>query len=306
MLIILGPTATGKTRLAAGVAAATGGEIISADSRQVFQGMDIGSGKDLSDYRINNQIIPHHLIDIAKPGEEYSVFRFQSDFLNAYKNITSRKAFPILCGGTGLYLESVVNAYRLIKVPENTELRKILEKESMEELILRLASSRTPHGTTDTNERNRILRAIEIDTYHHDHPEVVAGLPNIKSLVCGIHLERSEIRHRITSRLKTRLEEGMIDEVSGLLHAGIKPEALINYGLEYKYVTQHLSGQLNFDELFTLLNTAIHQFAKRQMTWFRRMERNGCQIHWIDGLLPEQKKITIILDLLQQHGITHS
>jgi tRNA dimethylallyltransferase len=268
--------------------------------------MDIGSGKDLNDYTYGEKKIKYHLIDIAEPGEEYSVFRFQSDFLAAWKTITTHQALPILCGGTGLYLESVVNGYRMIKVPENIELRAQLELQSMEELAMLLKSFRRPHSTTDTCNRDRIIRAIEIEQFHHLHPELHAGMPDIRSLICGIRLERDEIRRRITMRLRTRLEEGMIEEVSGLLNKGIKSEALINYGLEYKYVTRYLEGQLSFDEMFTLLNTAIHQFAKRQMTWFRRMERNGCQIHWIDGLLDEQEKISLILEMLKQQSITQS
>ncbi len=305
MLIILGPTATGKTRLAAAVAALTQGEIISADSRQVFRGMDIGSGKDLSDYVVSVKKVPYHLIDIAAPGEEYSVFRFQNDFLKAWKDITNRNSLPILCGGTGLYLESIINGYRLIEVPANHELRISLQNLSMEELTAKLTLYRRPHSTTDTIDRDRILRAIEIEKYHYDHPEIAAEMPAINKLIIGVKLEREEIRQRITKRLKERLDQGMIAEVSNLINSGVSPESLLKYGLEYKYITQHLLGQLSFDQLFTLLNTAIHQFAKRQTTWFRRMERNGCPIHWIDGMLAESKKVEMTLDLMKQANITY-
>jgi len=300
MLIILGPTATGKTRLAAQVAAYMDGEIISADSRQVFRGMDLGTGKDLLDYTVAGKAIPYHLIDIAEPGEEYSVYRFQSDFIQAYKDIISRSKFPILCGGTGLYIESVVKGYRMISVPENTTLRKQLEEHDMEALTKMLSEYRKPHSTTDTCNRERILRAIEIESYQQDHPEVMAKMPAIVSTIVGIHLEREEIRKRITDRLQNRLDAGMIGEVELLIKNGVNPERLMNYGLEYKFLTAHILGRLSREEMFTQLNIAIHQFAKRQMTWFRHMEKNGSQIHWIDGHLPDAEKIQVILELLKE------
>lgn len=300
MLIILGPTATGKTRLAAGIAARMDGEIISADSRQVFRGMDLGTGKDLEDYCYQGKKIPYHLIDIAEPGGEYSVYRFQSDFITAWQDIVTRSKFPVLCGGTGLYIESVVKGYRLLNVPEDADFHAQLSALEMDALTSMLSAYRKPHSTTDTCSKERIIRAIEIERYHHDHPELIPEMPAIRSVVVGIHLEREEIRRRITERLKSRLEAGMVDEVRKLIDGGVSPESLMKYGLEYRFLTAHILGQLSYDEMFRLLNTAIHQFAKRQMTWFRHMEKNGCRIHWIDGLLSENEKTESVLQLISE------
>jgi len=282
MIVILGPTATGKTKVAVQVAQKIDGEIISADSRQIFRGMTIGTGKDLNEYTIGNQHIPYHLIDIADAGEEYSVFRFQQDFLHAWHDIRKRGKTPILCGGTGFYIESVLKQYRLEPVPENPTLRKYLESKPTEELIAILASLRKLHNKTDIEERARLIRTIEIDTYYAEHPQPALRFPEINYQVFGITYHRNIIRQRITSRLEQRLQNGMIEEVKNLLQQGISPQRLCAYGLEYRFITQHLQGQLNYPEMFRLLNIAIHQFAKRQMTWFRKMEREGIDIHWVE------------------------
>ncbi len=299
MLTILGPTACGKTHTAVQLAGKLRGEIISADSRQVFRGMNLGTGKDLHEYSHNGNTIAHHLIDIAEAGEEYSVFRFQQDFHRAYAEIIARSHFPILCGGTGLYLDSVIRGFRMEQVPENHELRAQLSRKSMDELTRLLSSFRKPHSTTDTCERDRITRAIEIESYHREHPDTTKNWPVIQTLVIGIRIDRQEIRNRITRRLSERLESGMIGEIQHLLNSGVPSGRLLAYGLEYKYITQHLLGELSYDEMFRLLNTAIHQFAKRQMTWFRHMEKMGCRIHWIDGLQEEDQKATEIIRLLR-------
>ncbi len=285
LLVITGPTATGKTRLAARVAAELDGEVISADSRQVYRGMDIGSGKDLSDYSVDGHVVPYHLIDIMDPGQEYNVYAFQRDFLDAFKIICAENKQPVLCGGTGLYIESAISKYRLIKVPENKPLRKILAKMDMNMLIQRLKSMKILHNITDISDRDRLVRAIEIAEYEKIHHEERMDYPDFESKVFAIRFDREVLRARITQRLQQRLDEGMIKEVEQLLNSGLKPEQLLFYGLEYRYVTLFLTGRIGFDEMFQQLNTAIHQFAKRQMTWFRRMERKGTEIIWIDGSL---------------------
>jgi tRNA dimethylallyltransferase len=295
MIVITGPTATGKTRLAAQVAARCEGEIISADSRQVFRGMDFGTGKDYADYLVNGYLVPYHLVDIVAPGHEYSVFEFQQDFLRAYRHIVKRHKQAVLCGGTGLYIEAALKGYPLRKVPKNPVLRKKLEQLTWEELTQKLAELRSLHNTTDTTNRERLLRAIEIETYNLEQPLEKGEFPEINHKVFCIQLERKEIRERITKRLKNRLERGMIDEINKLLKMGIKPEQLMFYGLEYRYLTLYSIGQINYEEMFDKLNTAIHQFAKRQMTWFRRMEKQGIQIHWLDGMLPMEEKVDIVL-----------
>ena len=262
------------------------GEIISADSRQVFKGMDIGTGKDLDDYIINGNLVPYHLIDIREPGYEYSVFEFQNDFREAYNSITLRERLPILCGGTGLYIESVLRCYHLSDVPQNYELRKELEHYSDDELTEKLKTYISLHNNTDTETRERLLRAIEIQDYQAKNPQSYVELPQIDSLVIGISYPRDMVMDNIRRRLKQRLEGGMIDEVSTLLHSGVSAERLIRYGLEYKYLTLYLQGAISYSDMFEKLNIAIRQFAKRQMTWFRRMERNGVNIHWIDGTMP--------------------
>lgn len=300
MITILGPTATGKTSFATYVAAQLNGEIISADSRQVFKGMNIGTGKDLSDYSIDGVNIPYHLIDIADPGSEYNVYEFQSDFLKAYQEIEAKGKFPILCGGTGMYIESVLKGYKLINVPENEVLREFLEGKADEELEEILSDYKKLHNTTDVTERDRLLRAIEIQKYYEDHPEVDTTFPKIDSVIIGIDFDRRVVRARITERLEQRLEEGMIREVEDLLEDGVKPEQLKFYGLEYRFVTQYLEDEIAYNEMFRRLNTAIHQFAKRQMTWFRRMEKQGFEITWLDGNLSHQEKMMQLIPLLKQ------
>jgi len=295
MITILGPTATGKTNLAAHLAHLINGEIISADSRQVYRGMDIGTGKDLADYSIEGKIIPYHLVDIVEPGYEYNVFEFQKDFLNAYSAIDERGSIPILCGGTGLYIESVLKGYKLINVPKNELLREELELKSEAELIEILETLKNLHNTTDTSERERLIRAIEIQKYYDNNPAIDTFFPKIETKIFGIDYDRRVVRMRITERLEERLKNGMIEEVQGLLNSGVKPEQLTFYGLEYKWVTDYLEGNLAYNEMFRRLNTAIHQFSKRQMTWFRRMEKQGFVINWIDGNLSLNEKVAYIL-----------
>lgn len=296
IITILGPTATGKTHLAALLARELRGEIISADSRQVYRGMDIGTGKDLSEYFVLGQEIPYHLVDIAEPGTEYNVYEFQRDFLNAYCDIRSRKKQPLLCGGTGLYLESVLLGYSMKKVPENKRLRESLEGKSLNELVALLRTYGPLHNTTDTADIKRCIRAIEIRQYEKEHPDE-PEFPKLNSLNIGVKLERKEVRNRITRRLKQRLENGMVEEVQGLLDSGLKSDQLRFYGLEYRFVTDYITGKISYQQLFLQLNTAIHQFSKRQMTWFRRMEKRGIEIHWIDGLLPDEEKVRQCMEL---------
>lgn len=298
LITILGPTASGKTPLAAALADKLDTEIISADSRQVYRRMDLGTGKDLADYTVNGKRIPFHLIDIVEPGTKYNVFEYQRDFLNAYKDITVRGKLPILCGGTGMYLESILKGYRLLPVPENPELRKNLEGKSLEELTQILSTYKTLHNSTDVDTAKRAVRAIEIEEYYKHQPIDEREFPTLNSLIIGVDIDRDLRREKITRRLKQRLEEGMIEEVKGLLAEGIAPEDLIYYGLEYKYLTLHAIGQLTFDEMFVQLETAIHQFAKRQMTWFRGMERRGFTIEWLDATLPTEEKVERIKQLL--------
>ncbi|MCK4287731.1 MAG: tRNA (adenosine(37)-N6)-dimethylallyltransferase MiaA [Bacteroidales bacterium] len=298
MITILGPTATGKTKLAAHVAAKLNGEVISADSRQVYKGMDLCTGKDYDDYIVDGNKIPYFLIDIVDPGYEYNVYEYQRDFLKIYKNIISRQKLPVLCGGTGLYIEAVLKGYKLVRVPENNSLRKKLEKKKTDELTKMLSSFRSLHNVTDSKDRERLIRAIEIQNYYKENPDLISDFPKIKNEIFGINFDRNIIRRRITERLKARLESGMVDEVNNLLSKGITPEQLKFYGLEYKYITQYIIGELNYNDMFQKLNTAIHQFAKRQITWFRRMERNGFKIHWIDGNSDIEYKVNYILENL--------
>jgi len=294
MITILGPTATGKTRLAACVAARLSGEVISADSRQVYRGMDLGTGKDYDDYIVNGRNIPYHLVDIVDPGYEYNVFEFQEDFLKAFDDIQSRGKFPVLCGGTGMYIEAVLSGYKLVKVPENVVLRESLQSKNLDELKEILESYRTIHNTTDITDTARALRAIEIREYEKQNLQIKKNFPEIDSVIFGVHFEREHIRQRITARLIARFNEGMEDEVERLLKKGLTPEQLTFYGLEYRYLTDFITGKITKDEMFRLLNTAIHQFAKRQMTWFRRMEKKGFKINWIDGNLPLEEKADIV------------
>ena len=299
LITILGPTATGKTGLAAHLAARLNGEIISADSRQIYRGMDLGTGKDYADYLVDGIEIPSHLIDIEDAGVHYNVFRFQTDFIKVSQEIKSRGKFPVLCGGSGLYIEAVLKNYRLIEVPPNKEMRKKLEGKSLEELTEILKSLKPKlHNQTDVETDRRAIRAIEIEKYYAENPQFDTSFPEIKSLNVGIDFDRDLRRQRITIRLKQRLDEGMLDEVKKLLDSGLTPEQLIYYGLEYKYMTLHLIGELTFDEMFRQLEIAIHQFAKRQMTWFRGMEKRGTKIHWINGHLSIEEKVEEIINLL--------
>lgn len=302
MITILGPTASGKTTLATHLAARLHAEIISADSRQVYCGMDIGTGKDLADYTVEGHRVPYHLIDICEPGTKYNLFRYQQDFLDCYEDIRNRGVLPILCGGTGLYIEAVLKGYSLSLVPQNAELRKALEDKSLEELTVMLVELKAKnhslmHNKTDVDSCQRAIRAIEIETYNLTKPTEERQCPPIESLIIGVDIDRETRRKKITSRLKVRLEEGMLDEIDGLLRQGVPAEDLIYYGLEYKFVTEHLVGKLSYNEMFRQLEIAIHQFAKRQMTWFRGMERRGFTIHWINAEQRMEDKVEEIMSL---------
>lgn len=302
MITILGPTASGKTTLAAHLAAKTGAEIISADSRQVYRSMDIGTGKDLADYVVDGKKIPYHLIDICEPGTKYNLFRYQEDFLNAYEGIRNRGVKPILCGGTGLYIEAVLKGYSLSPVPQNAELRERLAGKSLEELTamlveLKKKTGSTMHNRSDVDTAQRAIRAIEIEEHNLNNPMPERECPPIDSLIIGVDIDRDERRRKITNRLKARLEDGMVEEIQGLLRRGIPAEDLIYYGLEYKFVTEYVTGKLTYDEMFRQLEIAIHQFAKRQMTWFRGMERRGFHIHWLDASKPIDDKVMAIMEL---------
>ncbi len=299
LICILGPTATGKTRLAAELANLIDAEIISADSRQVYRGMDLGTGKDLEDYVVDEKPIPYHLIDIVDPGYEYNIFEFQNHYLEAYSDIIGRSKNAILCGGSGMYLDSILRGYEIKQVPRNQELRDVLSRLDDEALSERFRTYKAPHNVTDLKDRGRLVRAIEICEFDQSHKDV-APFPKYNSINFGIHFEREEIRKRITFRLKNRLEHGMIDEVKQLLEKGITAKQLMFYGLEYKFVTQYVEGELRYNDLFQKLNSAIHQFAKRQMTWFRRMEKMGVQINWIDGGLEPQQKLEKILSKIKK------
>ena len=302
LITILGPTASGKTPLAAALADRLGTEIISGDSRQVYRRMDLGTGKDLVDYTVEGRQVPYHLIDIVEPGYKYNVFEYQRDFLKAYQEITAKNKLPILCGGTGMYIESVLKGYRLLPVPENPELRALLEGKSLEELTGILAGYKKLHNSTDVDTAKRAIRAIEIEEYYKQQPPEYREFPSLKSLIIGVDIDRELRREKITRRLKQRLDEGMVEEVRGLLAEGIDPENLIYYGLEYKFLTQYAIGELTFEEMFHQLETAIHQFAKRQMTWFRGMERRGFIIHWLDAKLPMEEKIEQITKLINTNN----
>ena len=301
MITILGPTASGKTPLAAALAREIGAEIISADSRQVYRRMDIGTGKDLDDYGD----VPYHLIDIAEPGSKYNLFQYQHDFLKAYEDITGRGVMPILCGGTGLYIEAVLKGYQLAPVPENKALRVSLEGKSLAELTemlveLKRKNGSNMHNKTDVDSAQRAIRAIEIETFNGENPQQGAEIPPIESVIIGVDIDREERRRKITRRLKQRLQTGMVEEVRALLDSGIPAEDLIYYGLEYKFVTEYIIGKTTYNEMFRQLEIAIHQFAKRQMTWFRGMERRGFTIHWIDAMRPMEEKVAEII------GVTNS
>ena len=301
LIAIVGPTASGKTTLAVAVAQRLDTEIISADSRQIYRGMDIGTGKDLGEYRVGETTIPYHLIDICPAGYRYNLYEYVRDFKAVYADMLSRGKQPLLCGGTGLYVETVLKGYALPPVPENPELRAALQDKSLDELTAMLQQYKTLHNTTDTDTCKRAIRAIEIAEYYSRQPaEVLQPRPMGNALVVGIEIERDLRRARISHRLRQRLQEGMIEEVKSLLESGILPESLIYYGLEYKFVTEYLIGETSYNEMVERLEIAIHQFAKRQMTWFRGMERRGIPIHWIDATLPTDEKVELILDLVQQ------
>ncbi len=293
LIVVTGPTATGKTAFAANLAHQLNGEIIGADSRQVYRGMDLATGKDINDYIVDGNKVPYHLVDIVDPGYEYNVFEFQNDFLKVYNDISSRGKMPVLCGGTGMYIESVLKGYKLIQVPDNEILRKKLNNKTDSELVELLRSFKEVHNVTDIEDRKRLVRAIEIQTYYKEHPEINTFFPKFNYVIFALNFGRQIIRARITERLKIRLDQGMENEVKELLDKGLTPDQLKFYGLEYKFLTQYVIGEISYDEMFKMLNTAIHQFAKRQMTWFRRMEKNGYEINWIDGDLELNEKLEI-------------
>ena len=310
MITILGPTACGKTALAVSLATKIGGEIISADSRQVYRGMDIGTGKDLSEYQMDGKLIPYHLIDIEEAGQKYNLFRFQEDFNAAYEDITSRGVQPILCGGTGLYMEAVLKGYALSPIPQDDNLRKKLSTRSLGELKelliwLKARNGSAMHNETDVDTVSRAVRAIEIEFHNLRHPVDTRRVPAVGSLIVGLDVDRDIRRERITARLKSRLEEGMVEEVRGLLEKdGITKEDLMYYGLEYKYVTAYVVGEISYEDMFNQLEIAIHQFAKRQMTWFRGMERRGFNIHWLDASIPMADKLAQIERWMAQENET--
>lgn len=297
LLVILGPTASGKTRLATHLAAHIDSEIISADSRQVYRGMDIGTGKDFSDFIVNGKKVPHHLIDIVEPGEKYNVYQYQQDFFQVFEHIRAKNKIPVLCGGTGMYIDAVLRGYKLIRVPDNKDLREQLKNKSLKELEKILKRYKTPHNKSDTDTKKRAIRAIEIAEYHSNHPDNDIKLPEIRPLIIGIDISRDERRSRITKRLHQRLKDGLVEEAQRLHREGLSIDDMIYYGLEYKFLGLYLSGKIEYNEMVSRLNIAIHQFAKRQMTWFRKMEKDGHKIHWIDGGLSKIEKTERIVGL---------
>ena len=298
LITILGPTASGKTSLAAALAYRLDTEIISGDSRQVYRRMDLGTGKDLDDYWVQGKHIPYHLIDIVEPGYKYSLFEYQRDFLKAYQEIVVKHKLPILCGGTGLYIESVLKGYKLFDVPANPELRASLADKSLDELTKILSTYKKLHNKTDVDTAQRAIRAIEIEEFYLKQPAERRDFPLLNSLIIGVNIERSLRREKISRRLKERLENGMVDEIRNLLASRVKAEDLMYYGLEYKFLTQYVIGELTYEEMLSQLEIAIHQFAKRQMTWFRGMERRGFTIHWIDATLPMEEKVEQIMSMI--------
>ena len=304
LITIIGPTASGKTPFAVELASKVEGEIISGDSRQIYRLMDIGTGKDLNEYTtIEGNQIKHHLIDIREPGDKYTLFDFQKDFHLAYQEILSRKKTPILCGGTGLYIESVLKGYELKEVPKNELLRKSLQDKTLDELTSILGEYKKLHNNTDSDTKKRALRAIEIAAFQQEQNPSAQNYEPVESLIIGVSIDRDNRRSKISSRLKARIDEGMIDEVKNILSLGVAPEDLIYYGLEYKFVTLHVIGQISYQEMFDQLEIAIHQFAKRQMTWFRGMERRGLKINWIDALLPMEEKVKKAMELISHTTI---
>ena len=296
LLSVVGPTASGKTNFAVQLALALDGEIISADSRQVYRGMDIGTGKDLDEYVVDGRRVPCHLIDIADAGDKYNVFEYQSDFLNVWNSCCQRQVVPVLCGGSGLYVEAVLKGYKLLAVPVNEALRESLAGLTLQELAVKLASYKKLHNTTEIDTAKRAIRAIEIEEYYRTHPYEEKDFPMIHSLIVGVDVSREVRRERITKRLYERLEHGMVDEVRRILDSGVAPEDLIYYGLEYKFLTLYIIGQLTYDEMVAQLNVAIHQFAKRQMTWFRKMERDGFDIRWLDAGMPMDERVGQVME----------
>ena len=298
ILLVTGPTASGKTSLAANIAQRVGGEIISADSRQVYRGMNLGTGKDYDDYSVNSIAIPYHLIDIVDPGYKYNVFEYQRDFNRVYSDLKKRKIFPVVCGGSGMYADSIISGYKMFEVPPDSGLRIELEKKSMKELKDILSTFKTLHNITDLDTKKRVIRAIEIEHSVRNTGNKKSEFPKVRTLLTGIQFDRETRRKRITERLRQRLESGMVDEVKNLIERGVSYETLIYYGLEYKFIALYLTAKVSYQEMVRNLETAIHQFAKRQMTWFRGMERRGIKIHWIDGQLPMEEKVEKIMELL--------
>lgn len=299
LITIIGPTASGKTAFAAALAARLDTEIISGDSRQVYRSMDIGTGKDLADYMVDGKQIPYHLIDICNPGDKYNVFEYQHDFHKAFEEIRKKGKLPILCGGTGMYIESVLRGFKLLDVPQNPALRESLKGKSLAELEQILTSYKVLHNKTDVDSAQRAIRAIEIEEFYKTEAPDKREYAPINSLIIGVDIDRELRREKISRRLRARLDEGMVDEVRAILATGVKPDDLIYYGLEYKFLTLYIIGQLTYDEMVSQLEIAIHQFAKRQMTWFRGMERRGLHIHWLDATLPTDEKINNVLALIQ-------
>jgi tRNA dimethylallyltransferase len=298
LLVVIGPTASGKTSLAVRIAKKVCGEIISADSRQVYRGMDLGTGKDYNDYLVDGIRLPCHLIDIADPGYKYNVFEYQRDFIKVFSNLKERKVFPVVCGGSGMYADSIITGYKMFEVSPDSGLRFELEKKSMEELKEILSTYKSLHNTTDIDTKKRVIRAIEIEHFNRNQGKQNTEFPKVRSLVVGVMLDRESRRRRITERLRQRIDAGMVDEVKHLIDMGINAETLIYYGLEYKFITLYLTGKLSFNEMFRDLEIAIHQFSKRQMTWFRGMERRGIKINWLDGNLPMVEKVERVMELL--------
>jgi tRNA dimethylallyltransferase len=298
LLIVTGPTASGKTSLAVAIAKKLGGEIISADSRQVYRGMNIGTGKDYDDYLIEGTRLPCHLIDITDPGYKYNVFEYQRDFIKVYARLKERKVFPVVCGGSGMYADSIISGYKMVEVAPDSGFRSNLEKKPIEELIEILSTYKKLHNTTDIDTKKRVIRAIEIEHFNQIKAKPVSEFPEIRSLVVGILPDRESRRLNISKRLKERLDAGMVDEVKNLMEQGVKSDILIYYGLEYKFITLYLTGKLSYDDMVRDLEIAIHQFAKRQMTWFRSMERRGVKINWLDGKLSLEEKISRVMELL--------
>ena len=302
LITIIGPTASGKTVLAAQLANHISGEIISGDSRQVYRGMDLGTGKDLVDYTVNDEAIPYYIIDVVDAGHKYNVYEFQHDFVKAFNTIIEKKKQPILCGGTGMYIEAALKGYKLIHVPSNPEFREICERKTEKELIEELKKYKELHNQTEIDNKRRMIRALEIEHYYSTNPKIEFDFPQFSPIIIGVSIDVETRRSRIDIRLKQRLDEGLVDEVKTLIERGVPTETLIYYGLEYKFLTQYLLNQLTYDEMVTQLNIAIHQFAKRQMTWFRGMERRGMKIHWIDGMKPMNERVLECLRIVESYG----